>query len=153
MKKIFQLFVIRNIKRYFSFLFSNGYRARDIWCSIPSLRAWNVILESSDCLIIIAMDRDELFLSFAPLDSDSTDRICLEAMIYFLSHEKVFVVAVDKNSVQNKTSQFEKMSSLLKDYHDHIVPYFGRDFSKYREELFGVQKRYNDRLLSWYAAH
>lgn len=150
MKKISRFLIARDIKRYFGFLFERGFEIREILCRSLAFGNWSVVLESPNCLIIIASERDEIFLSFAPLNTDKKDRVCIEAMIYFLSEGKIFIGGIEGNRSPQKKKQFEKLASLLIKHIDQITPYFGSEFAKHKDELFSVQKEYNDRLVKWY---
>jgi len=152
MKLITQFFIARDIKNYFRFLFDKGYKIREILYHPQSFGNWGVILESLNNLIIISCDREEIFVSFAPLNTDKRDNIGLEAMIYFLSQGQVFIGNFDGDLFREKKKQFEKLSHLLEEYLEQITPYFGGNFLSYKTELLSTQQKYNDQLLKRYAA-
>jgi hypothetical protein len=152
MKAIAKFFIARDIKRYFGFLFDKGYKIQNIRYHPESFGNWGVVLESPFNLIYIFCDREEIFLSFAPVDTDHKDGIGIEPMIYFLSQEQNFIGSFEGDLFREKKKQFEKLADLLKEYLDQITPYFGSDFLRYKNELLSTQKKYNDTLLKRYAA-
>jgi hypothetical protein len=149
MNKIFSNFIVRDIKYYFGFLFDKGYRIRETiynWLG----GYWNVVLESTNCLVHIHSDHGEIFLAFSPLNTELESLIGIRPMIYFLSQGQIFVDSYKGNFSQEKKGQFERLASLTKEHIDEITPYFGDDFEKYKKDLILAQKKYNDLLLKNY---
>ena len=135
--------VLKDINRYFGFLFERGYKLRSA-DEYPRLNGnWIVVLESQVCVIHFICDRDAILISFGPLYFERDYRIGIKAMVYFISKGEHFVGAFQGNLFWNRQKQFKELSILLRDYIDRIEPYFGNGFEKYKEELMAVQIKYN----------
>jgi len=144
MDKIIVALIQRDIRHHFGFLEESGYKIHDAQYFPEMNGSWAVDLESSGCNIEIYSDRDVLNLIFIPVNADRKYRISVEAMIYFLTEGREFVGDFEGNFAWGKRKQFERLVSLLKTYLDQIVPYFGDDFEKYKDNLMLAQKKYND---------
>jgi len=140
--------VLRDIEQNFKFLFDMGYKFRDVK-KLP-MGDWEVVLESSDNSIVFYSDHGEINVAFAPIDADVTNQIGIRAMIYFLSDGKNFIGDYKKSIFGNKKKRFEQLARLLKEYIHRIVPYFGKNFEKYRHELTLARKKYNDIYMDKY---
>lgn len=105
------------------------------------------MLALDNCGIVIYSDQGEIGVLFSPIDSNLTYRIGLEAMIYFLSNGQVFVGKMEKSFFNTRKKAFEQLSRLLEEYIDQIVPYFGKDYEKYKHELMLTQQKYLDIFL------
>jgi hypothetical protein len=119
---------------------------------------WNVILESSRCLVHIFQERSDIFLTIAPLKALTPlneigiqEQIGLQSMIYFLSDRNKFIGLYEKSFYKTRNKQLEVLASLLEEYLDQITPYFGNyEFRQYQRDLLSVQKEYNDLLIKRY---
>lgn len=140
--------ILRDIEQNFKFLFDMGYKIRDPK-KLP-MGDWEVVLESSENSIVFYSDHGEINVAFAPIDSDVRNQIGIRAMIYFLSNGKNFIGDYEKSIFGNKKKRFEQLAGLLKEYIHQIIPYFGKDFEKYRHELILAQKKYNDVYMDTY---
>jgi hypothetical protein len=149
-------FVIKDIKKYFGFLFDKGYTITQTYYSYQHFGNWVVTLESQKCKIHLEQDRLELSISFAPRKADTKVEFGLGTMIYFVTKGQKFIGFFEGNHSWGKKKQFERLANLLREYHDEIVPYFDNDnpwesdFGKYRDELISTQREYNDLLLKGY---
>ena len=140
--------IIKDIEYYFRFLFDKGYKVHHMK-ELP-MGDWEVVFASLDNSIVIYSDHSEINLAFAPIDSDVKNQIGIRAMIYFSSHEQNFIGRYDKDILTNQKEMFVKLSSLLKEYMDQIIPYCGKDFEKYRYEIILARKKYNDIFIDRY---
>jgi hypothetical protein len=140
-------FVPKEIRRYFGFLFDRGYKIKDFESHPQHFGNWRVALESTECVIEIYCDRNEISLAFGPLDIKEKTRIGLKSMICFLSQGKNVVKPYEGNLFWGKRKQFEILASLLKEYIDRITPFFGRDFQKHKFDLMFAQSKYSFLLL------
>lgn len=61
-------------------------------------------------------------------------RAGLEGMIYFLTHDSSYL-PIPGRTYSNRKKEFERLSNLLKEYLDQIVPYFGLDYARYEPEI------------------
>jgi len=121
-------FIIKNIEHYFGFLFDRGYKIRHAEYSPQFNGNWVVELESSNCVIYITKDRNDLLLEFSSLrDRNPRNRIVIEKMIYLLSNGQTIIEPFKGNLAWGKKKQFERLSSLLREYIDQITSYFGAD--------------------------
>lgn len=134
--------VLKEIKRYFGFLYDIGYQVQKTDYHPESSGNWEVILESKECTLEICNDRGEIMVYFVPLNRDRRYRIGIKAMIYYLTREQKFIDFYNGNLFWGKNKQFEKLAKLLKDYINQITPYFGDNFYDYREDLLSAQRNY-----------
>ncbi len=140
--------ISREIEYYFQFLLDRGYKVYDIK-ELP-MGNWQVIFALNDCAIVIYSDRDDVDILFSPIDSNFDYRVGLSTMIYFLTNGQVFVGRSKKSFFNTRKKSFEKLSNLLKEYIDRIIPYFGRDYEKYKHELMLTQQKHLDIYLDTY---
>jgi hypothetical protein len=141
--------VLKDINRYFGFLFERGYKLRSA-DDYPRVNGnWIVVLESQACVIHITSDRDSIVVDFGPifLERVGQYRIGIKAMVYYISKGQHFVGTFDENSFWNRQKQYKELAGLLKDYIDQIEPYFGNGFEKYKDELISAQKKYNNLVI------
>ncbi|MBI2707964.1 MAG: hypothetical protein HYX35_06625 [Proteobacteria bacterium] len=149
-------FVIKDIRKYFGFLFGKGYTISNTHYSYEHFGNWIVTLESQKCKIHLVQDRLELLVSFSPGKADTKVEFGLGAMIYFVTKGHKMIGFFEGNHSWGKKKQFERMANLLKEYHDQIVPYLDNEnpwesaFGKHKDELMSVQKKYNDVLMADY---
>ena len=151
MKRIFFAKTKRDIKRYFSYLFDQGYTFREDGCRYEFLGDWKVVLESPKKLHLITIysEREEINLAFAPA-YDKECVIAIESMIHFLSQGKTFIDRFSRDLAylaREKKKQYERLTKLLREYKDQIAPYFGEEFEGYRSDLLKAQNEYNRTLL------
>lgn len=143
-------FILKYIKKYFGFLYEKNYKIQSVDYHPDAFGNWEVLFESSECVIQIAMDRDELFVEFIPLHGGQDNRIGLKSMIYYISQGHIFISSFKGNLFWGRKKQFERYSNLLREYIDQIAPYFGDDFYKYKDDLLSAQKRYNSLAIEKY---
>ena len=145
-------FVVKDIKKYFGFLLDKGYAISNMQYFEEFFGNWIVTLESQKCKIYISQDRSEVMVSLAPLKAHERDEFSLEAMIYFVTKGQKLIGF----SKANKKKRFEHLASLLKEYHDQIVPYLDNenywesDFGKYKNELMATQRQWYHLLMEKY---
>lgn len=150
--------VIRDIKKYFSFLFDQGYTIRYASFKQHGMIFWNVILESPKCLIHIFQERNEIHLSIAPPDAISShnelrkaDQVGIKSIVYYISKGQRFIGLYEDNYYQDRKKQFKDLADLLEDYLDQITPYFGNyEFRQNQGALLLAQKEYSDLLIKKY---
>lgn len=140
--------VLRDIENYFKFLFDRGFMIHQV--RELSKGDWQVMLALDNYGIVIYSDQGEIGVLFSPIDSNLNYRIGLEAMIYFLSNGEVFVGKVEKSFFNSRKRVFERLSGLLKEYIDQVIPYFGKDYEKHKHELMLTQQKYLDIFLDKY---
>jgi hypothetical protein len=134
-----------DIQHYFNFLIEEGYEFSKLeYIKGGYGGGWQVIFKSSSCVIHIVEDQSRVSVLFAPLDEGNKTLIGLEAMIFYLSQEKIFIGEFDKSAYKSRGGQLEKLASLLKEYINQISPYFGSDFNKYKDALMMSKQKYSD---------
>lgn len=151
MKIIIQAFITRKVKQHFGFLFERGYKIQNFQYHSRDFGNWGITLKSKNNLIIVSCDREEILLSFAPLNTNGRDGIGIEPLVYFLSQGQKFIGGFEGSLFWEKSKQFERLANLLKVYLDEITPYFGDEFPKYRAELLSAQMLYNEKFVGWRA--
>lgn len=134
--------VIKSINRYFSFLFDSGYQILSVDYHPDAFGNWEVTLGMDQSILQICQDRAAILVYFLPLQGNKGCRIELKAMIYFISHGKIFIGPFKGNLTWGKKKQFEGLAELLRDYLDQITPYFGIDFNDYKNEILAAEKDY-----------
>jgi hypothetical protein len=149
-------FVIKDVKKHFGFLFDKGYTISKTSYSYQNFGNWIITLESQKCTIKLVQDRLELLLSLAPRNAEIKDSFSLEAMIYFVTKGQIIVGSFDGDLSWGKKKQYERLSNLLKEYHDQLIPYLDNDnylendFGNYKYDLVLMQRKYNDLLMEDY---
>jgi hypothetical protein len=143
-------FILKDIKRYFGFLFEKGFRIRDAHYAINPNGSWDVSLESQDCIMSIVQDRSEISIYFSPVfgSDNPADRFGLETMIYFLSQGQNYIGNFEGNLAWGKKKQFKRLADLLKEYIDQIAPCFGSNYLEHKDELRDREKQY--RNVEWH---
>ena len=150
--------VIRDIKKYFNFLFDQGYTIRYVNFKQHRMIFWNVVLESPKCIIHIFQERNDIYLNLAPLNAISIhdeigiqDQIGIKSLVYYISKGKRFIGLYEKDFYRDRRRQFRLLADLLKEYLDQITPYFGNyEFRQNQGALLLAQKEYNDLLIKKY---
>lgn len=140
--------ILRETERYFHFLFERGYTIRRVK-ELP-MGEWRVILSLDNCVIMIYEEQGEIGVLFSTLDSNFDYRVGLEGMIYYLSNGKTSVGRLEKSFFSARKKSFERLSSLLEQYIDQIIPYFGEDYERYKHEIILAQQKYLDIFLDKY---
>lgn len=158
--KIFQRFssIQKSVERYFLFLSKKGYRIRSAGFTNSGIHPWDIIYESSQCLIHIYEERSEICLTLAPLSTinvagqiNPQDQIALQSLIYYLSSGKRFVGLFGSDFYRDKKKQFEALADLLKEHIDQVPQYFSNyEFQRYKNDLLSAQKEYNNVLVQKY---
>lgn len=135
--------IIKDIKKYFSFLFDKGFEIRHSEYSSQFFGNWIVELESSECVIYITNDRNSILVDFSPKRTeDIKNRFGIGTMIYLLSDGRENIGPYEGNLAWGRKKQLERMAKLLKDNLDKITPFFEKDFEEQRSELVAAQRRY-----------
>ena len=137
-------FILKDIKRYFGFLFEKGYKIREVHSSSHPNGSWHVDLESKECVVSIVQDRGEILAYFSPSFGSitSNDKVSIEAMIYFLSEGKDIVETYKGNLAWGKRKQFERLACLLRTYIDQIAPHFKSTYFEYKDKLKEAERQY-----------
>ena len=136
--------IIEDIKHHFGFLFERGYQIRDVQYSQEAF--WYMILESPNFFIRIDYDRDYISVLFDPEKRNGQNQIGLESLVYYLSKGKHFVGYFEGNPAWGRRKQFERLSGLLKEYHDQVATFFISDSYRFRDDWTISQKRYSELL-------
>ena len=136
------ILILKEVDRYFGFLYDMGYQVQRTDYHPESSGNWEVVLESKECILEICNDRDEIMVYFIPLNRDRRYRISIKAVIYYLTQEQRFIDFYNGNLFWNKKKQFEELANLLKEYISQITPYFGSNFHDYREGLLSAQRNH-----------
>jgi hypothetical protein len=148
--------VRKDIEHYFSFLFDKGFKFRYTNFAVHvGMISWEVILESSSCIIYLYEERGEVRLTFAPLSAINSnngieikDQIGIQTMIYYLSKGENFIDLFDSDFYTDRQKQFMELANLLKEYVDQITPCFRNyEFRLYQSEMKAAQKDYNNLLM------
>lgn len=150
--------VLRNINTNFGFLFEKGYKVRYKSFKQRRMVFWDVILESSKCLIHFFQDRSEIRLTLAPpqeiIINDKeiviNDQIGIQIIIYYLSNGKEFIGIYEKDFYRDKKKQFRALADLLYKHYDQIITYYENKFPESRGDLLLAAKEYNDLLKQKY---
>jgi hypothetical protein len=148
----------RDIEHFFSFLFEMGYSFRYTDFNGRGMLLWEVVFESSECLIHIFKERSDIFLVFAPLNAISmnndiriNDEIAIEPMIYYVSKGEKFIGLFEANIYRNRKKLLGALADLLKEYIDQITPYFENyKFRLCQNDLLAAQREYNNLLVKRY---
>jgi len=143
--------VLSDVERYFYFLFNKRYKIRYVK-ELP-MGNWEVCLESSNNIIIIGSDQDEIKLAFSPTSFELVreDLFSIEAVIYFLSKEQKFISRFKGHLFyRGRKAQLNRLASLLEVYIDQIELYFGSDFENYKSDLILARNRYFNLYLDKY---
>ena len=137
-------FILKDINRYFGFLFEKGYKIREAHYSTHSNGNWHVDIESKECVVSIVQDRSEILAYFSPTFGSipSNDKVSIEAMIYFLSEGKNIVESYQGNLAWSKRKQFERLAGLLRTYIDQIAPYFRSTYDEHKAKLKEGERQY-----------
>lgn len=124
--------IVKDVERYFSFLYGKGFGIRSTEYSPQYFGNWVVAFESSTCIIFITSDRNHLLLEFsAKKDLNVRNRMTIEKIIYSISKGKIIVEPFRGNLAWGKKKQFERLSNLLVKYIDEIMPCFDNDVGKF----------------------
>jgi hypothetical protein len=137
-------FILKDIKRYFGFLFEKGYKIREAHYFAHPNGSWQVDIESKECVVSIVQDRSEILAYFSPSFGSipSNDKVSIEALIYFLSEGKNIVKSYKGNLVWGKRKQFERLAGLLRTYIDQIAPHFKNTYYEYKDKLKEAERQY-----------
>ena len=148
-------FILKDIKRYFGFLFKKGHRIREAHYSIHPNGSWHVDIESKECVVSIVQDKGEILAYFSPAlgSIPSNDKVSIEAMIYFLSEGKDIVESYKGNLAWGKRRQFERLAGLLRKYIDQIVPQFRTTYHEYKDKLKEAERQYFNIRVTEIARH
>jgi len=127
-EKIELYFILKDINRYFSFLFEEGFKIRSAEYAAKFNGNWTVRFESQNCIINIVQDRGNVEISFTPPSGAKSikDYVDLVQMIYLVTQGAVYIGGFENSLHWKKKRQFEKLSELLKEYIDQISHYFER---------------------------
>lgn len=92
-EKIELYFILKDINRYFSFLFEKGYKIRSAEYAARFNGNWTVQFESQSCIIHIVQDRGNIEISFTPPAGAKSikDYIGLVEMISLATQGKISV--------------------------------------------------------------
>lgn len=134
--------ILKEVNRYFGFLYDMGYQLRRVDYYPEASGNWGVVFESKECILEICSDRDEILAYFVPLNGDRRYRVGIKAMIYYLTQGQKFIDFFRGNTFWGKKKQFEELANLLKEYVSQSAPYFGDNFHDYREELLSAQRKH-----------
>lgn len=158
--KLFQKLnpVFNEINQAFGFLLGKGFKIRSSNFIGHQMLSWEIIFESDICLIRIFKERNDIFLSLAPINSidekneiDIDSEIGIKQMLYYISDKKNFIGLDDDDTYNNRKKQLNALAKLLGENLDKIKPYFENEkFLKYKSEIIQAQKDYNDLLTEKY---
>lgn len=113
--------IVKNVENHFGFLYEKGYKIRYKDYSPEVNGGWVVEFESSNSIVYITNDREEIILELsAAKKAGAKERIAIEKMIYFLSEDKIIVEPFKGNLTWGKKKQLERLSNLLKEYIDQL---------------------------------
>ena len=132
--------ILKEVKRYFGYLYDMDYEVKGVDYHPESSGNWEVVLETQDSILEICKDRGEIMVYFVPLNRDRRYRIGIKAVIYYLTQGQKFIDFYNGNLFWGKNKQFQELAKLLKDYIEQITPYFGNRFHAYREDLLSAQR-------------
>jgi|WetSurMetagenome_2_1015567.scaffolds.fasta_scaffold416213_1 hypothetical protein len=135
--------IISEIENHFHFLFERGFKIQSKMYSPEAFGDWDIVLASPNCQIRIGTERQEVQLGFLPSKATSNFAISIEATILFLSNG-VQYIGIYKGNLLDREKQLKRYADLLERYLDQILPLFGDDHEKYREDLLNAQKKIND---------
>ena len=134
-----------DIEHYFGFLFSNGYKIRELHF-LTTGGDWQVILESEFHLIKLFTDRGSLGLEFLPEKTNLHYEIDLGTLIYYMSEGKVFFGYYEGNPRRDKKKQFQRISGTLKEYLARITSFLKTDLATHQAELELANRKYGELL-------
>ena len=136
--------VQQSIDRHFNFLLDIGYIQRSLNYYKGYGGEWRAIFDSQNEAIHIFSDRGGVSIMFEPFASKEKKLFSLEAIIFYLSKEKIFIGEFDKNVSKSQKKQIEKLALLLSEYIETIKSYFANEYQKHIEDLILSQKKYSE---------
>jgi len=117
--------IIKDINKYFGFLYAIGFEIQHAEYSPQFNGNWVVQLKSSVCFIYITSDRNNISMEISALDNGKhKNRISIEKLIYLLSDGSIVVEPFKGNLAWEKRKQLERLSNLLKIYINQILVHF-----------------------------
>ena len=144
--------VVRDINKWFKFLFDRGFKIKYTNFKQNRMMFWSVFLESTDCIIHVFQDRNEIFVSYAPLiyliegngEYRLKDEFAIQIMIFYISHGKVFIGSFEKEVYRRRNAQLKTISKLIETYHDSITPCFSKnEFQMKKDEIEIASRDFN----------
>jgi hypothetical protein len=142
--------VLKNKLRYFHYLPSKGFKVSRTSNFLESFVNRFIEFESPDCYIVVFFDREEVVVRFYPVKADRKYVTDLGFMLYLLSNGKLFMKEIVDSAVLSEKQQLVRLSSLLEEYLDRMLPYFGRGFEQHKDKMNLVTKEYDRILLRRY---
>jgi hypothetical protein len=146
---------IKEINKYFDFLYEKGYNIRFAEYSSRISGNWIIEFVSNNCAIYILNDRSSISIEFSPVENSLVnDQFNIKnvfdigTMMYFISKGEIIIGGFRWNLNYQRRQHLKKMSELLEKYIDAISPYFGDDFESHKGDLMNAQSNYEDSFLS-----
>jgi len=142
--------IVRDVKHYFNFLFTKGYRIRDAKVSFLSSYNWSIDLESSKCAIRIWCDQFAVFVVFAPLGTVINRQLDIRALIYYFTKRELFIGKFD-DALMSRESQMKQLARLVEENLEKIESYFDADvFPEFSDEILRAVQEYIVRYMKKY---
>lgn len=134
--------ILKDIEQYFKFLLDSGYKIQDVK-DFGRDGEWHVFLVSPNCIIKIGSDQGLVSLFFAPINSDSIreNSFSIESVIYYLSKGETFIDPYKGIWFRSRKNQLKKLSYLLTEHFEEIMPLFGENFELHKNSLILARKK------------
>lgn len=146
--KITLYFISRDINKNFGFLLKEGYTVTDLKYIPHHYGGWHFQLDSPDKKLSIILDQQErVLLAFGKDKTDKRYQIFLEAMIYYLTKENVFVGVSHYSNTSHRSQRFKNIAKLIKAYIGQIKNYQYDNFEIMKNELSNFQEKYVSLLI------
>lgn len=134
--------VLKDIEQCFKFLLDSGYKIQNAK-DFGREGDWHVSLVSPSRIIEIGSDQGLVSLFFAPVNSDSIreNSFSIESVIYYLSKGEVFIDPYKGIWLRSRKNQLKKLSYLLTEHFEEIMPLFGENFELHKNGLILARKK------------
>ena len=128
--------ILKDIKQYFNFLIDSGYKiqgAKDF----GRVGNWQVFLISPNRIIKIGSDQGLVSLFFAPINSNliRENSFSIKSVVYYLSKGEDFIDPYKGIWFKTRKNQLKKLSQLLTEHFEEIMPLFGENFEIHKSGL------------------
>ena len=145
---------IKEIERYFGFLYEKGFKIRYTEYSTHISGNWVIEFASNNCTIYIINDRKYISIDFSPVENslsgdrfDINNLFDLGTMIYYLNKGKIEIGGFRWKLNYQKRKHLQRLSELLEKHIDDITPYFDDNFETHKDDLIDARIEYIERFL------
>jgi len=118
----------------FEFLYDEGFQILSFDDYKREFGDWQIVFQSSVCLLEIYSSRSEVDITFVPIDANTKKRIGLSTFVYLISNGERFFGNYE-GDLLNQQNQIERLSKVLKEYLSEIMLIMNKGISKYDDAL------------------